>query len=357
MDLPENLRRRSFLLGAGALGAGAALAGCTGNSSKDDTANVAAPAASSAGGGGGNDAIGQKVVVGFSAPAADHGWIGAITKNAKAQAAQYSDVELKATEGTNDTNQQISQVETLINAKVGVLVILPYDGKALTEVATKAMDAGIPVVNLDRVFDSPLAYRIWIGGDNYGMGVAAGTYIAKAMKDKGVSSPVIAEIPGIDSLPLTQQRSKGFADALKAAGFKVANRVPADFTPEGGEKAASNLLQAAGKIDAIWNHDDDQGIGVLSAIESAKRSEFVLVGGAGSKNAMDAIKADNGVLKCTVTYSPSMSSSAIKLARLIGHSKGMSDLVEKEVPTSITLASATVTKDNVDQYMQFGFTS
>ena len=106
-----------------------------------------------------NAAAGQKVVIGFTAPAADHGWIAAITKNAKAQAQKFSEVKFNATEGTNDVNQQISQVETLINAKVDVLVILPFDGKALTAVGQQAMDAGIPVINLDRVFDTPLASR------------------------------------------------------------------------------------------------------------------------------------------------------------------------------------------------------
>ena len=57
-----------------------------------------------------------------------------------------------------------------------------------------------------------------------------------------------------------------------------------------------------------------------------------MVGGAGSKNVMDAIKADNTVLKATVTYPPSMAASAIKLARLIAQGKGMSDLVELDVP-------------------------
>ncbi len=56
----------------------------------------------------------------------------------------------------------------------------------------------------------------------------------------------------------------------------------------------SNLLQAAPKIDALWNHDDDQGLGVLAAIEQAGRDEFIMVGGAGSKNMMDLIKADSG---------------------------------------------------------------
>jgi ribose transport system substrate-binding protein len=35
----------------------------------------------------------------------------------------------------------------------------------------------------------------------------------------------------------------------------------------------------------------------------------------------------------------------------------MTDLVEKEVPASITLASETITKENVDQYMALGFES
>jgi ribose transport system substrate-binding protein len=35
----------------------------------------------------------------------------------------------------------------------------------------------------------------------------------------------------------------------------------------------------------------------------------------------------------------------------------MSDLVEKEVPTSITLNSATITKENVDTYLPLGFES
>ncbi|MBL7499704.1 substrate-binding domain-containing protein [Frankia sp. CNm7] len=347
------LGRRRFLVGGAALGAAgvAALTGCTSND--DDTAENANVST----GGGDNAAPGKQITIGFSAPAADHGWIGAITTNARAQADVHSDVDLQATEGTNDLSLQISQVETLINDGVDVLVILPHDGKALTEVARKAMDAGIPVINLDRVFDSPLAYRTWIGGDNYGMGVAAGNYIAARLKDNGVTNPVIAEIPGIDSLPLTQERSKGFSDALAAAGLKVGPRVPAEFTVETGERAAANLLQAAPRIDALWNHDDDQGIGVLSAIDAAGRDEFFMVGGAGSKDVMELIKADDGVVKATVTYPPSMASSAINLARLVAQGRTLSDLVENDVPSSITLASATITKDNVDKYLKFGFAS
>jgi ribose transport system substrate-binding protein len=346
------LDRRRFLAAGGVLGAGALLAACTGND--DDNSGGGAQVAS---GGNDNAKAGTKVTIGFTAPAGDHGWIAAITKNAQAQAKQYSDVTLDAVAGTNDVNQQIAQVETLIAKKPGALVILPYDGKALTAVARKAMDAGIAVVNLDREFDSPQAYRTLIKGDNYGMGVSAATYIGEQLKSKNVSNPVIAEIAGIDNLQLTQDRSRGFKETLAKYGFTVGIRQAAEFTVESGQKVAANILQARPKIDALWNQDDDQGIGVLAAIKQANRSEFFMVGGAGSANAMRDIKADNSVLKCTVTYSPSMASSAISLARLIAQNKGMSDLVEKQVPQYIVLRSETITKDNVDQYQSLGFES
>jgi ribose transport system substrate-binding protein len=348
------LGRRRLLFGAGAIGGAALLTACTGNEPENDDNGAQANVNTNTGD---NDQPGTAVTIGFSAPAADHGWIAAITTNAKAQAEKYEDVTLNAVEGSNDVSQQISQVETLISQKPNALVILPFDGSALTEVAIRAMDAGIPVINLDRVFSSPRGARAWIGGDNYGMGAAAGRYIVEQMQAKGVTNPIIAEVQGIANLPLTQDRSRGFAEALAAAGFRVSNKVSAEFTVESGQQVTANLLQAAPKIDALWNHDDDQGIGVLAAIDQAGRDEFIMVGGAGSRNAMDLIKADTGVLKATVTYPPSMASDAIKLARLVAQNKGMSDLVENEIPASITLASATITKENVDKYLPLGFAS
>ncbi|MFC4588186.1 ABC transporter substrate-binding protein [Sphaerisporangium corydalis] len=352
--MKKSVGRRGFLVSGAVVGAGALVTACTSNAPAA-TPSSAAPQATTAGTD--NDQPGTKVVIGFSAPAADHGWIAAIAKNAETQSKEYSDVEFKPVEPTNDINQQISAVESLIAAKVAALVILPNDGEQLNQVARKAMDAGIPVINLDRVFPDKLSYRTWIGGDNYGMGVAAGTYVGKTLKDKGVTNPVILEIQGIATLPLTMDRSKGFADALKTFGFTVTAKQDAKFTVESGTQVASNLLQAHKKIDAIWNHDDDQGIGVLAAIKEANRSEFFMVGGAGSANAIRDIAADSGVLKATVTYSPTMASSAIKLARLIAQGKGLSDLVENSVPTSITLASETITKENAQKYLPLGFES
>ncbi|MDW3849552.1 sugar ABC transporter substrate-binding protein [Micromonospora sp. BL1] len=345
----HDLSRRRLLFGGAAVSAGVLLAGCTSNEQNPTEAQTKAA------GSGANTETGKKVSIGFSAPAADHGWIAAITNNAKAQAGAYQDVELKSVEAGADAAAQRAALSTLISQKPDVIVLLPHDGKELNAFGLEAMKAGIPVVNLDRAFPDARAYRLQIKGDNYGMGVAAATYIAEQLKAKGVSNPVIGEIPGIESLELTQERSKGFADTLASYGFKVANRRPAEFTVDSGQQAATGLFQALPKIDAVWNHDDDQGIGVLAAVNQANRKEFIMVGGAGSKKAMEDIAADNTVLKATVTYSPSMASSAISLARLIGQGKGMSDLVELQVPKEIVLASETITKENASDYLKLGF--
>jgi ribose transport system substrate-binding protein len=295
------------------------------------------------------------VVIGFSAPAADHGWMGSITQSAKDVAAQYDDVELRVAEGTNDVNLQISQVETFINDKVDAIVLLPFDGAAMTPVALKAMNAGIPVINVDREFDDPNAARVTILGDNYGMGVSAGQFVCDNLDGK--TDAVVAEIAGIDSLPLTQDRSRGFKDALAECDQNVDNRVAAEFTVESGEEQAANLLQAAPHIDFLWNHDDDQGVGVLAAIKNAGRDEFTMIGGAGSANAMRDIQSGDTVLKATVIYPSTQAADGIKLARLLVQQKNLSDLVEVEVPRVVQLYAPVVTADNVDQFFDTAFES
>lgn len=337
--------RRHLVVAAGAaLAVTGLLTGCTagGTTSNEPTNNAD------------NEASGDKVVIGFSGPAADHGWLGAINSAAKAEAEKYPDIELKIADGTNDANLQISQIETFINDKVDAIVLLPTDGAALTDVAIKAMEAGIPVINVDREFSSTFAARVTVLGDNYGMGVSAGTYICEQF---GGTDAVVAEVAGIDSLPLTQDRSQGFADALDDCGLEVNNRVAADFTVAGGEAATSQLLAAAPKIDALWNHDDDQGVGVMAALDAAGRNEMLMVGGAGSKNAMEMIKADDTVLKATIIYPSTQAADGVRLARLLVQGKSMADLVEVDIPSRIVLYAPVVTKENVEQYLPTAFTS
>jgi ribose transport system substrate-binding protein len=295
------------------------------------------------------------VKIAFSTPAADHGWLKAVSDNAK-QAGQDlgEEVDLTVNDSAANSAEQADQIETLIQGKPDVLVVLPFEGEALTPVAQKATDAGIPVINVDREFSTPGAYRTWIGGDNYGIGYQAGNYFADELKCKGN----VVEIQGIAGISVTELRTKGFNDAIEQrckGGIKVVARQPADFLPDKGLTVMENILEAEDQIDGVYTHDDDMAEGVVAAIENAGReNEMFLTGAGGSNAAMERIE-QGGLYRATFLYNPVMSASAIQLANLIARGEGLAELAEPEVPSRIQVPATTVTEQNVADLKELGY--
>jgi ribose transport system substrate-binding protein len=294
---------------------------------------------------------GRNIKIAFSAPSADHGWTGAISTDAKAQAAKFGDVDFNLVQSA-DAAAQVNQINSLIAQKPDVLVVLPHD-PTVTPAALAAMKAGIPVINVDREFDDPAAQRAVIKGDNYGVGYQSGQYFAQQLNCKGN----VVEIQGIAGISVTNQRSQGFRDAIKQCngGINIVASQPADFDPAKGLTVMQNILQAQKSIQAVYTHDDDMAQGVVQAIKNAGRDkEMWLTGVGGSKQAMDQIK-QGGLYRATFMYNPTMAASAVNLARLLAKNQGLSDLTEPVIPASITMQAAGVFQDNVDQYMKYGF--
>jgi ribose transport system substrate-binding protein len=350
-----NRRQQRLCGGLAAILLGLTTAACESGDDDDDAADSGqedggnAPSEDA-----GGEGEGGTVKIAFSAPGADHGWLAAITENAEAEAAEHDDVEFVLLEGTNDSAAQVSQVEQLMAEDPDALIILPHEGEPLTPVALEAMEAGIPVVNLDREFSAKGAYRTWIGGDNYGIGVSAGNYFAEQLDCEGN----VVEIQGLAGISVTEQRSAGFADTIEQLcgdGIQIVAQQPADFLPDQGLEVMETILQAEPEIDAVYTHDDDMAEGVVSAIENAGREdEMFLTGAGGSTAAMERIQA-GGLYAATFMYNPSMSASAVRVARLIARGEGFEELVEPEVPSRIELPASTVTADNVEDFLDLGF--
>ena len=302
----------------------------------------------------GTSSSGKTVKIIASVPPTDHGWLGAISKDAQAAADQHDDVDFELIQAA-DADSQAQQIEQAIAEKPDVLVVLPQDGAALTPVAQKAEKAGIPVVNIDRLFTAPDAATATVLGDNYQIGVLAATYIADQLKCNGN----VVEIQGLAGISVTTDRTKGFTDTLKkkcpGGGIKIVASQPADFNPDKGLTVMENILQAQSDIDAVYTHDDDMAQGVVQAIRNANRDdEMFLTGVGGSQDAMKQIK-EGGLYRATFLYNPNMAGTAVNMARLIGLGEGFSELVPPEVPRQVIVPAAVVTKDNVDQYEQYAF--
>ncbi len=328
-----------------------AVAACGGGDDDDADTTAAADTATTEEGGGGDKG---PVTIVASVPPTDHGWLGAISKDAQAQADDYDDVDFQLLEAA-DSDSQAQQIEQVIPEKPDALVVLPQDGEALTPVAQKAEAAGIPVVNVDRLFTAPDAATATILGDNYQIGVQAADYITEQLSCKGN----VVEIQGLPGISVTEDRTRGFSDELKKkcpdGGIEVVAQQPGDFNPDKGLTVMENILQAEDQIDAVYTHDDDMAQGVAQAIRNAGRDdEMFLTGVGGSEAAMEQIK-EGGLYRATFLYNPNMAASAVTMARLIAFGEGFEELVPPEVPRQIVVPAAEVTQDNVADYEQFAF--
>ena len=345
-----SLKRLLLMLAAVALLATGVVA-CGGDDDDGDSGSAAQSGSTSEEG---SPASGGTVNIVASVPPTDHGWLGAISKNAKAAAEKFDDVEFRLLEAA-DADSQAQQIEQVISDKPDALVVLPQDGEALTPVAQKAEAAGIPVINVDRLFSQPDAATATILGDNYQIGTSAADYIADELKCKGN----VVEIQGLAGISVTEERSKGFADQLKkkcpGGGIEIVAKQPGDFNPDTGLKVMENILQAQDQIDAVYTHDDDMAQGVVQAIRNAGREDdMFLTGVGGSQDAMSQIK-EGGLYRATFLYNPNMAASAVNMARLIALGEGFPELVPPEVPRQIVVPAATVTKENVADYEQYAF--
>ena len=341
-----SLKRLTTFAGAAALALGVAACGDT--ETKTVTVNQA-PAPETGTGG-----TGKTVTIIASVPPTDHGWLGAISKNAKAAAESHKDVKFSLLEAA-DADSQAQQIEQAISRKPDALVVLPQDGAALTPVAQKAERAGIPVINIDRLFTKPDAATATILGDNYQIGVLAADYISNELKCQGN----VVEIQGLAGISVTEDRTKGFTNELKKkcpdGGVKIVASQPGDFNPDQGLKVMENILQAEDQIDAVYTHDDDMAQGVVQAIRNAGRDdEMFLTGVGGSQDAMEQIK-QGGLYRATFLYNPNMAATAVNMARLIALGQGFPELVPPEVPRQLVVPAAVVTKDNVDKYEKYAF--
>jgi ribose transport system substrate-binding protein len=329
----------------------AAATGAPAEEAADATADPAASAAPDATTDGGGS--GETVTIVASVPPTDHGWLGQIAAKAQEAADSHDDVEFRLLEAA-DADSQASQIQTAINEAPDALVVLPYDGDQLTPVAEEAMAAGIPVINVDRLFATPEAARATILGDNYGIGVKAAEFIAAQLDCQGN----VVEIQGIAGISVTNDRTQGFADTIEAEcgdGIQIVAQQPADFTPDLGLEVMEAILQANDQIDAVYTHDDDMAEGVVAAIENAGREdEMILTGVGGSCAAFDRIE-EGGLYAATYLYSPTMAGSAVNMARLIALGEGFSDLVEPEVPSMIVVPPSEVTPDNVGELRDLCF--
>lgn len=223
------------------------------------------------GGSGGSGGSG-KIVMGFSQVGSESGWRTANSKSIQ-DAAKAAGIELKFSDAQQKEENQIAAIRSFIQQKVSVIAFSPVVVSGWDTVLKEAKDAGIPVILTDRAVDSQdtSLYKSFLGSDFVKEGRLAGEWLVAQDFVKNATGPLnVLQIEGTVGAAPAIDRKKGFADAIASTpNLKVIDSQSGDFTRTGGKQVMEAFLKKYPKIDVVFAHNDDSGLGAIEAITAA----------------------------------------------------------------------------------------
>src|ERR1700712_551151 len=283
----------------------------------------------------------EKVSLGVAIPSADHGFTGGIVwwANEAKKELEKKYPDLKVTVKTaKDPGEQANQLQDLVTAnKINALVVFPLESAALTKPVQQVHSKGVYVTVVDRGLTDESGQDAYVAGDNTAFGKVPAEYIAKALGGKGD----IVAMRGI-ATTLDNERMDAFNGVLKNyPGIHLLDAKYANWNRDDAFKTMQDYLTRFKHIDAVWAADDDMAVGVLKAIDQAKRTDIKLVfGGAGAKGMIKTLMdGSDPRIMANVSYSPKFIYDAIKItaeARLKGEK-----LPPKSIIPSVLITKAT----------------
>ena len=255
----------------------------------------------------------DKKTIGVSIPAADHGWTAGVVFHAERVAKKLMEEHpgLNVIVKTSpDAASQANAVQDLETQGIDALVILPSDPDPLVNAIKEVKDKGKFVALVDRApSNNDNSVRdLYVAGNNPALGEVAGKYIAEKTPEAKVV--IIRGLP----IPIDQQRQDGFDKGIAGSKVKVLDRQFGNWNRDDAFKVMQDYLTKYPKIDVVWCQDDDMAVGVLQAIEQAKRTDIqYVVAGAGSKDMIKKVMDGDKMIPVDVLYPPAMVGTAMEL--------------------------------------------
>jgi ribose transport system substrate-binding protein len=291
----------------------------------------------------GNDTNGEKITIGVAQCHMNTPYRVALKSEMEQTIAEKGlNWEIILTDGQNNSAKQTSDVEDLIQKGVDLIIMAPVQSEPLAPVAKRVMDAGIPLILIDRTISTE-DYTAFVGGDNVMIGELAADFIGEKLSGKGN----VAMIQGTLGASATNDRYKGFVDTIKEKypDIKLISDLTGDYKRDMGMKVMEDLLQANEQIDAVYSHSDNMILGALQASDAAGRTEgMITVSADGQKEAFDKIK--EGKLSASIIY-PTGAKEAVGIANKVLNG----EKVDKINLIPVTL----VDSENVDEMYDSGF--
>lgn len=276
-------------------------------------------------------------IIGMSQCNLGEPWRVQMNADVKNAASAYPELKVLFKDAQRKAPVQQDQVREFVAQGVDLMIISPMEARPLTRPVAEAMDAGIPVIVLDRKVEGD-KYTCFIGADNVKIGREAGKYLVEVLGGKGK----IVELKGLMTSTPGQERHDGFMQGIEGSKLEIVFDADCHWLEPDAQREMKSALSQFAQIDAVYGHNDPSAHGAyLAAKQEGKgRQKTIKFIGIDSLPHEGIRYAKEGILTATFHY-PTGGSEAIDVALKI--------LNGESVEKNITLGTRVFTKENVEQ--------
>jgi D-xylose transport system substrate-binding protein len=177
-------------------------------------------------------------------------------------------VEADIQNANGDVAQFQTIAEGMITAGVDVMLIVNLDSESGSAVISKANDAGIPVIDYDRLTLGGGA-EYYVSFDNVAVGTAIGEGLVKCLADDGVTEGPVALLNGSPTDNNATLFKEGYEAAVLDAGFTVTadQSVPDWDNTQAGTIFEQMFTEADGDFVGVASANDGLGGAVISVLD------------------------------------------------------------------------------------------
>lgn len=263
------------------------------------------------------------------------------------QTVEHYGMQYFMADGQEDVAKQYAAIEDLLSKGINVLILNPFDPKAVVEVVNRAQNQGVLVFIVDSMIDEAASYICSVVANNTMNGELLGLWLADAKNEE----LKIAIISGNQGNPVGREKRLGFVRGLAdgqlhknaKTNFSIVAHGWGKWNNNDGLKAMEDILVAHPYINVLVAENDAMAMGAMKAIkEMGKENQITVIGFDGQKEALEMIK--DGDFAATAQNSPKiLGETIVEIAvKHLNKEPG----IEKMVYTPSVL----ITKENVDRF-------
>ena len=175
--------------------------------------------------------------------------------------------KLVVTDAEGNANNQITQIQSMIDADIDAILVIAGSSTALNRVIEQACEKGIAVVNMDSlVTTDQVTAKINTNSHEWGKGAAE--FIAKQLGGKGK----IIVMNGPAGISVSDDRRAGATDVLKAnPGLEILTETNTPYNSAPAQEAMTSLLFQYPEIDGILSLGGALSAGAILALDRQGR--------------------------------------------------------------------------------------